>query len=183
MPWPGIITEAFHLALRGGRIDKSRFYGPYNLLLSHLFPMDERYMVVPLCKRREQSKSIDFKPIFIVNHHDNPVFFVEVEPSGNVDHILPRRSADKQMRDRLLDLADRGKVPILYGMSALGPKVCLYTCDKETKNLSSVVIKDDQDLMSDTAPADYWSLDIMTPDGEKELRQVVNHVKAMCAQL
>ena len=61
MPWPGIITEAFQLALPNGQYDESEFYGPHNLLLNHLFPMDERYMIVPQCKRRQQPVSIDFK--------------------------------------------------------------------------------------------------------------------------
>ena len=87
------------------------------------------------------------------------------------------------MRKRFLDLADRVDIPILYGMSALGSKVCFYTYDKGTKSLSPEVIKGDQNLIFDTAPADHWSLDITTPDGEKELRRVVMHVKAMCAQL
>ena len=60
MPWPTIITEAFELARAGGQTDESRFYGPFNMLLNHLFPFEDRYMVVPQWKRPEQSKSIDF---------------------------------------------------------------------------------------------------------------------------
>ena len=181
--WPGIITEAFQLALPDGRHNESRFYGPYNLLLNHLFPVDEGYMIVPQYKRREDSKSIDFEAIFIVSHHEHPIFFVEVKPSGHTSNILPRRSADKQMRKRFLDLLDCLEVPILYGVSALGSKVCYYTYDEGTRRISPKVIKNDQNLVIDTTPADRWSLDIMTPDGEKKLREVVNHVKAMCAQL
>jgi len=183
MPWPGIITEAFHLALRDGRIDESRLYGPYNLLLNHLFPMEEGYMIVPQYKRREDSKSINFEAIFTVMHHEHPVFFVEVKPSGHIDNMSPRRSADKQMRNRFVDFADRVEVPILYGMSALGSNVCYYTYDERTRRILPEVVKDVPNLVIDTAPADHWSLDIMTPDGEEKLRQVVNHVKAMCAQL
>ena len=88
------------------------------------------------------------------------------------------------MMERFLDLADRVEVSILYDMNALGSKVCFYTYyQKETNSLSPIFIKDDQDPMFGTAPADCWSLDIMTPGGEKKLREVVNHVKAMCAQL
>ena len=54
MPWPGIIPEAFQLAQPDGRLDESRFYGPYTLLLSHLFPMDERYGPMPKVNARCQ---------------------------------------------------------------------------------------------------------------------------------
>ena len=181
--WPGIIAEAFQLALPDGRHDESRFYGPYNLLLNHMFPIDEGYMIVPRYKRREHSRSIDFEVIFIVSHHEHPIFFVGAKPSGHIDNILPRRSADEQMRKRFLDLLGRLEVPILYGVSALGSKVCYYTYDEGSRRVSPKVIKNEQKLVIDTAPADRWSLDIMTPDRGKKLREVLNHVKAVCAQL
>ena len=183
MAWPGIIPEAFQLAQPDGRLDESRFYGPYTLLLSYLFPMDERFMICPQYKHPGQSKSIDFTMIFIVSHNEHPVFFVEVKPSGHVDHITSRESADKQMRKRYKDLGRSVEIPILYGMSALGTKVSFYTYDKGTRSILPKTIKDDGDVVIDTAPADHWSLDVMTPDGERKLREVVNQVKVMCAQL
>ena len=67
-------------------------------------------------------------------------------------------------------------------MSALGTKVCFYTYDKGTRSVLPKTMKDVSDLVTDTAPADRWSLGVMTPDGDK-LREVVNQAKVMCAQL
>ena len=117
-----------------------------------------------------------------VSYNEHPVFF-KVKPSSHVDHISSRESADKQMRKRYKDLGCRVEIPILYGMSALGTKVCFYTYDKGTRSILPRTIKDDGDLVIDTAPTDHWSLDVMMPDGERKLREVVNQVKAMCAQL
>ena len=47
MPWPEIITEASELARSDGEKDESSFYDPYNGLLNHLFPFEEKYMVTP----------------------------------------------------------------------------------------------------------------------------------------
>ncbi|RPA98220.1 hypothetical protein L873DRAFT_1688386, partial [Choiromyces venosus 120613-1] len=157
---------------------------PYNLLLGYLFPMDKQYMVVPQCKHHEQSKSIDFFIIFIVSHNECLVFFMEVNPFGHIEHISPREWADKQMRKRFKELRDIMEIPILYSMSALGTKVCFYQYDKQTSSISVKVIKNDGDLVIDTALIVHWSLDIiMTPEGERKLCEVVNHIKVMCTQL
>ena len=42
MPWPEIIVEAFDQALPRGEFDESEFYGPWNAILTHLFPIEEK---------------------------------------------------------------------------------------------------------------------------------------------
>lgn len=87
-------------------------------------------------------------------------------------------------------------IPTLYGMSALGTKVYFYTHDKETRSILLKRVKDGN-LVIDTAPAERWvvyisgwhdilwrwSLDMMTPEGERQLREIVDRVKVMCTQL
>ena len=37
--------------------------------------------------------------------------------------------------------------------------------------------------MTDTAPVDLWNYDILTPEGEAELRRIVQVITTECAQL
>ncbi|KAF8465322.1 hypothetical protein BDZ91DRAFT_728038 [Kalaharituber pfeilii] len=87
------------------------------------------------------------------------------------------------MRETFKSLADRVDIPILYGISAMGTKVCFYTYDKQTGSLSAKVIRSDGEWVIDAAHACRWSLDIMTPEGEEKLHQVVSQIKKMCTQL
>jgi hypothetical protein len=46
-----------------------------------------------------------------------------------VRRISGRAAADKQMRTRFEALADQLTIPTLYGVSALGTRLCVYTYD------------------------------------------------------
>ncbi|KAF8515596.1 hypothetical protein BDD12DRAFT_811098 [Trichophaea hybrida] len=183
MPWDEYTLEQFESALPRGEYDESEYYGPYNSLLNDLFPKQEHYMVVPQYKRPEQSKSVDFTTVFLVRHQKHPVFFVEIKPAGHIHNVSPRASADKQMRERFEDLGDRVEIPILYGVSAIGNKLCFYKYTKATGDLEPELIPSNARRVIDTAPINRWDVDILTPQGEQRLLEVVGHVKGMCAQM
>lgn len=170
-------------ALPHGEYDGSEYYGPYNGLLNDLFPKQEHYMVVPQYKRPAQLTSVDFTTIFLVQQQKHPVFFIEIKPAGHIHNVAPRASADKQMRERFEDLGDRVKIPILYGVSAIGTKLCFYKYTKETGDLEPELILGSARRVIDTAPINRWDVDILTPQGEQRLREVVGHVKGMCTQM
>ncbi|KAF8446711.1 hypothetical protein BGX38DRAFT_1270875 [Terfezia claveryi] len=65
-------------------------------------------------------------------HKEHPVFFVEIKASNHIRHMSTRKDADLQMRERFEELFDDVKVETLYGISALGTKLCIYTASKET---------------------------------------------------
>ncbi|KAF8417044.1 hypothetical protein EV426DRAFT_624678 [Tirmania nivea] len=183
MSWPETIVEAFELGRLRGETDESRFYGPYNVLLTYLFPHNEKFVVVPQYKRPEQSKSVDFTTILVVRHKEHPVFFVEIKASDHIRHMSTRRDADLQMRERFEELFDDVEVETLYGISALGTKLCIYTASKETGRLLPRKILGDPEFLTDTAPINRWDVDIMTSSGEQRLREIVAEVKTMCTKL
>jgi len=147
--------------------DESRFYGPYNILLMYLFPYTEDFVVEPQYKRPEQSKSVDFTTILIVRHKEHPVFFLEIKASEHLRRISSRKDADLQMRERFENLFDDVEVETLYGISALGTKLCIYTVSKETGRLLPKRVPAGPQFVTDTAPINRWDVDIMTPDGEQ----------------
>ena len=96
-PVPDTTIEIFNLALPQGEFDESECYGPYNALLGHLIPIDEKYVVVPQSKR-EKTSAVDFTTVFIVRHKKNPVFFVEALSLSYLQHPSKRSAADAQVR-------------------------------------------------------------------------------------
>lgn len=180
MPWPTQIVKLFDLAKSRGERDESEFYGPFNTLLNYLFPYDEDYEIVPQYKRPEQSKSVDFTTIFIVRHEKHPVLFVEIKCSNHILQKSTRQAADQQMREQFTDLFDNVEIETLYGLSAIGTKLCIYTADKQTGRLLPKQNPSSLEFVTDTAPIDRWDIDIMTPEGEERLWQVVSDIKSMC---
>lgn len=87
------------------------------------------------------------------------------------------------MRQRYDALVEEINTPILYGVSALGTKISVYTYESQTKMLTPLKIEKDLRVVNDRAPADRWNLDVLTHEGEQRIRQLVEHVKAMCREI
>ncbi|KIJ06902.1 hypothetical protein PAXINDRAFT_140371 [Paxillus involutus ATCC 200175] len=98
-------------------------------------------MVVPQYKRTTHPQSIDFTTIFIVQHHKHAVFFVEIKPSGHLRTISDCSAIDQQIREGFDALADQLSILTLYGISALGTKLCIYTYDSVTGTLEPEALK------------------------------------------
>ncbi|KAG0138269.1 hypothetical protein HOY82DRAFT_512278 [Tuber indicum] len=183
MPLPKTIRTVFDLAQQDGETDESQFYGPYNALLTFLFPLNEMYMVVPPYKCPAQLGSVDLVTMFIVRHNQHPVFFLKVKSSGSLNDISSRKEADLQMREQFQHLFEDVKIETLYGVSAMGSKICIYKLDRASGRLSPTVIPTGGEFVTDTTPIDRWNVDILTPGGEEQLRQVAQHIKEMLRQL
>ncbi|KAF8429911.1 hypothetical protein BGX38DRAFT_1232645 [Terfezia claveryi] len=140
-------------------------------------------MIVPQYKRPEESKSVDFATTFLVSHNEHPIFFLEVKASDHINHISTRGDADKQMRERFKKVFDEVKVDILYGVSAIGTRFCVYQVNAASGYIEPEAIPEDPIRVTDTAPAARWDLDVMTVEGRKRLLEVVGHIKTMCEQL
>ncbi|KAF8885408.1 hypothetical protein CPB84DRAFT_1788435 [Gymnopilus junonius] len=184
MPWPAYVLEAFE-AIPGGvdaPTDESLFYGPYNMLLTYLFPPTERYMISPKFKRPPEGWSIDFTTIFIVQKAFHPVFFLEIKPPGDYVHRSTRAAVDSQMRTRFFDLVDAVELPVIHGVSALGTRLCFYSYDTVNNTLTPARIPQDPELMLDVAPASRWDVDLLSEQGVARMTQVADNVKSMVAQ-
>ena len=183
MPWDEFILEQFESALPLGEHDESQYYGPYTTLLTKLFPANEHYMVVPQYKRPRQLESVDFTTIFVIQRRRHPVFFVEIKPAGHIHNYSSRAAADQQMRERVNTLRNDIEIPILYGVSAIGTKLCFYKYTKSTRQLEPKRLNDNDTFVVDTAPRERWDVDVLTDEGERKFRDVIGDVKRMCEQM
>ena len=68
-------------------------------------------------------------------------------------------------------------------LSALGTRFCVYEYTVANRLLTPPHIVPHPKLVTDIAPKERWNLDILEPQGEARLREVVDHVKAMVAGL
>ena len=93
------------------------------------------------------------------------------------------------MRERVENLFEDVRVETLYGISALGTKLCIYTASKETGRLLPRVVPANPGFVMERAPINRWDVDIMTSDEEQRLRMgskdcveyTVAEVKTVCA--
>ncbi|EMD39081.1 hypothetical protein CERSUDRAFT_133902 [Gelatoporia subvermispora B] len=83
------------------------------------------------------------------------------------------------MRQRMEDLTEYCPLPTLFRLSAFGTRMCFYY-----RNIGDgpAVIKPqcipwNPDIVTDTAPKERWDYDILHPDGEEKLREIVNMIQ------
>jgi hypothetical protein len=182
MPWPIHIVTMFESIPAGrlaGATDKAVLYGPINMLLVHLFPPTNLYIVSPQWKKPPEGFSIDFTTVFVVQKAQHPVFFLEVKPAGSFSSRSAQAATDDQMRNRFDELIDDLTIPTLHGISALSPHLSFYTYSKEENNVLLPLILQDTNQVNDRAPAARWDTELMSDDGVQRLTAAVNHVKQM----
>jgi len=181
MPWRDDINLQFELVNKF-TTEESDYYGPYNTLLTALFPSTEGYQVAPQYKRK--AGSIDFTIVYIITRRRVPIFFVEIKNYLALEKAFDRGEADDQMRGRFLEFSSGSlPIPTLYGLSALGTRLCIYEYTVETRTLTPPRIIPHPDIVTDIAPKERWDLELFEPQGEARLKQVVDHIKAMVAGL
>jgi hypothetical protein len=180
MPWPDFVTAQFNLINRF-TTDDSEYYGSFNTLLTTLFPPTENFYVAPQFIRIKES--IDLMVIFVITKGKVPVFFLEAKTYVALNHAPSRKDADDVMRDRFLYFSDHVRLCKLYGISALGTRFSIYEYYSDTRRLTPKRLRADPDIVSDTAPQERWNYDVMTPEGEAKLKQIVDEIKEMAAAL
>ncbi|KAJ8475499.1 hypothetical protein ONZ45_g15587 [Pleurotus djamor] len=186
MPWPVYVSNAFE-AIPGGfsgttDVDESLFYGPYNALLTFLFPPTDNYIISPQVKRPPEGWSVDFSTVFVVQRAFHPVFFLEIKSPGHFSHRSSRAAADAHMRAHFFELADTAKLPVTHGVSALGTRLCFYSYTKDNDTLQPLPIVPDPNRMTDVAPAARWDFDVLSDEGVEKMTQIANEVKTMVVQ-
>jgi len=85
------------------------------------------------------------------------------------------------MRQRFAELLDEPIIPVLYGISAMGPVLSVYKYD--ATGLSPAPIPRDVRFVNDVAPRERWNYCVLEEAGEQCIRTLVHEVKNMCAQV
>ncbi|KAF8190822.1 hypothetical protein BJ912DRAFT_964818 [Pholiota molesta] len=158
--WPEKIQRQFDIALaRGNDALENVMHAPYNKLLNTLFPVDTDFTVIPNFQEINSNKGADYLVTFEVFLENKPVFVLALKREKDLGLKSKRTAADDQLRARLGDLIESCPLDVLRAY----PSSALY--------------------VSDTAPIERWNFDILTAEGEGELRRIVQGIFEQCAQL
>ncbi|KAH9858202.1 hypothetical protein C2E23DRAFT_892031 [Lenzites betulinus] len=182
--WPEKILRQF-AAMPQNPTD-SDFHGPYNKLLYTLFPADTDFVVVPpYTHAGDPRTSSDFIVMFELQLANKPILIFQAKPQSHREYPSKRQAADLQIRERMNDLAAQYPLSTLHAVSALGTGMCFYTLDTGDveAEISPVAIPAHPTRMNDIAPASRWDCDLLQPEGERRLREIVEEIKAACVAI
>jgi len=161
------------------------FHGPYNKLLNTLFPPQSEFTVVPQYLPHSDRGAADYIVLYEIQLRNMPVFVLELKPPNHLDSLSKRHDADAQLRDRMAHLSSHCPLPTLHAVSAIGTRLCFYSLNLHEQTLVIVprAIPRDPIVLTDTAPADRWALDVLEPAGETKLRAVIQEIIDGCSAL
>jgi hypothetical protein len=197
--WPVKVQRQFDIAQAiGNDALENVLHAPYNKLLNTLFPVDTDFTVIPNFQEINSTKGTDYLVTFEIFLENRPVFVLELKREKDFSVRSKRTAADDQLRGRLGDLIgntllplfsisslsvlDACPLPVLHGVSAFGIKLCFYSITKAGL-VSPEYIPTPTQYVTDTAPVGRWNYDILTAEGEAELRRIVQVITTECAQL
>ncbi|KZT03151.1 uncharacterized protein LAESUDRAFT_660259 [Laetiporus sulphureus 93-53] len=185
MPWPSKITRAFATVEEeaGVIVYENQYYGPYNKLLCTLFPPDSDFIVSPNYLPGNVDGAAGVIISFEITLRQHPVLVLEVKPPQHLSLDSTREAADRQVRRRLVDLSGRALLPVLYGISAMGTKLCFYEFETAPRRMTPRRIPSDPELTTDVAPKEQWDCDVLEADGEQRLRALARQITEACERL
>jgi hypothetical protein len=190
-PWNPRINRKFARIMPGSQ--EKEYYTPYDALLNEVFAINDGYFVSPQVYPLRRPDAIDFGVEYEIafenpsddnNAIDTPVMLLEVKKSTHFSKPSGRQEADEQIRERLSAMRGSLRVPILIAISALGTKCCIYRYNWLTNRVDPPMnIPQNASYVEDTAPQEWWDIDIATLDGRLDLNRVFDEVKAMAQAL
>jgi hypothetical protein len=179
MVWKDYIVKQFSFINRS-TTRESDFFGAYPTLLFDVFPPSEFYLVAPQFRRNVGS--VDYTISYVVLKNSQvPIFFVEIRTFVALNLGSARAVADKQMRRIFLDFSLEPLPSKLIGISAMGTRYAVYEYTTNDHHLNPPRIIHHPHIVTDTAPKERWSDDIMEDSGEAKFRALVNEAKEMAS--
>jgi len=184
--WNENVLKRFKSVENDSTFEK-RYYAPYNKLLNSIFPSNTNFTVSPVAYPVDSRDSIDFAVEYLITieEHDQntPVLFIEIKDPTTLSSLASRRSANDQMIHRFEQLINTCHIPILYGISAFGTKILIYTLNIETGDLNPTFPPPHPHKININITKDTWNLDILENEGAVVLNNVFTHVMQMCNEL
>ncbi|KAF8342388.1 hypothetical protein F5887DRAFT_887439, partial [Amanita rubescens] len=156
---------------------EAHFFMPYNLLLCTLFPSNADFMVALYPRTSSSPAESTFMYEVIYGDPGKPVLVLQPNAPGNLRYRSKRAASDHQIRARMTKLSVSCPMPVLYGISAMGTRLCFYTKPRDEAILPQQILAD-PGMTTDTAPLERWNCDVLEREGAKQLRRVVKEIKA-----
>lgn len=198
MVWSQKILRQFQLVPPNA--DGNMYLGPWNKLLSTLFPPEGDLTVVPNFQESTSREGLYFSFSIDIYIEDKPVLLIDLDKKpNNLRYISKREDADTHMRRRLYDLVgtslhtspismhyscvSTGDCPLhtLYGISAFGTKVCFYSLPTVRGSaIDPPFIHRDLNYAEKGVPESQWIDDVLDTHVEDKVRRVVGEIMKNC---
>jgi hypothetical protein len=178
MVWKSYIVQQFD-QVNPYTTRESNLYGAYYSHLIDLFPVSEHYTVPPRVKRFTRSAG-NHTIRYVVFKGNIPILFLEIKTFVALNLPSARAAADDKMHKILLGFSDdRLPQSKLIGISVMGTHFAVYEYTTNNRRIDPPHIARSDMILTDTAPKERWSDDIMEDSGEAKLKALVNEVKEM----
>ncbi|KAG0329142.1 hypothetical protein BGZ99_003293 [Dissophora globulifera] len=150
------------------------YYGPYNVILNHVFTFEEHYVVNPQPYPILQ-QAVDYPLEFLVmTLNSRVVMGVEIKRENDLVDKPSRRLAHTQVLDRFYMMRESLQIPVFVIVSVFGRYCRIYRYTQATRTAVP-------DFMSSCNEVD-WDIDLATLQGRRRLNDVFDEVKQMTQQ-
>ncbi|KAJ7089326.1 hypothetical protein B0H15DRAFT_885465 [Mycena belliarum] len=179
--WPDSVLRRFRAVPLNPR--ENDLYGPWNKLLSYLFPPSSDFTVAPQSYLLSTSHgTADFVVEYEILYNNVPVLIVEIKPPGNLRLPSAREDADTLIRRRIRDLSEGCLLPTLHAVSAFGTQLAFYS-RAQGQQIAPGGIAPDPVRLTDTAPLHWWSCDVLEEEGRQRFRSLTTEIVQACENL
>lgn len=165
-PWSPTITRLL-LNVDYGALEQE-YYGPFNTLLTNVFPFNEHYIVAPQAHPNHRD-AVDFLIEFMLLVDNIVVGGFEIKRELDIDNDAGRLNAHQQVLDRFRTMHGFLQLPVFIMVSAIGKHCRVYRYTRETR-ISVPSFADPHDKSQ-------WSIDLSTIHGRRQLNTVFNEIK------
>ncbi|KZT50133.1 hypothetical protein CALCODRAFT_488936 [Calocera cornea HHB12733] len=181
--WPhtAVADAVWLVSHKGSRYEKN-WYSIIDDILRTLFPSSLGFSITPQAPPEVSSrKSIDFMAFHIVWSNGQwdrlPVLIWEAKPSGLGG--FDKQDADRQMRERYLGYQEGYALPVLFGISSIGPWLQAYVVFNSNKTIWPPRPAD-ADAQHVTQWPNYWHRhNMFRESGATLLHQIADQIKEM----
>jgi hypothetical protein len=111
--------------------NEKKFYGLYNMILNHMFPPAENYIINPQWTVPNSRKTIDYTITALIEQEDEvrecPLLLVEIKAPSHIHSRSRRSNAIVQLMEHLDDVGPGNQhTDWLYAISAIGKQWRAY---------------------------------------------------------
>lgn len=165
-PWSPTITN-YLLEVDHGALEQE-YYGPFNTMLTHVFPFAEHYTVVPQSYPNPR-EAVGYLIEFMLLVNNKIVGGAEIKRESDIDDDNARRAAHQQVLNRFRTMHDLVRVPVLVLISAIGRHCRVYRYTRATRRAVPA--------LTAGLARDQWDIDLTTPQGRWRLDEVFIEIK------
>ena len=186
--WPAGLLRIFKILRKENKPYESRYYGPYNRLLTYCFGDSFTFFVAPEKPHSDHSLKEAVDPIFFLIVFDaarHPVLIAEIKDDGWASIASYRLEADEQLRHQYEVMLHTCPLPRFWGLSLLGTSARIYCGGVAARTITPPYQA--RPCEDSILPLEFlkgeWDLDILSQEGFNKMKEIVGDIMTATAAL